>query len=131
MMGRSDFACVHQVLTFARRQQEARGTWSSTMSTYLPENIRFLRRFGADVLTAAAYRRQLRKELRRYVRFHARQCARLYRMKDKRFFGVHRTEVERILEEGGDDPEVQMAMMLVRTMLVRGGRAARYEPAKR
>jgi glycosyltransferase involved in cell wall biosynthesis len=131
LMDRSDFACVHQVLTFARRQQQARMTWSSRMSTFLPENIRLLRRYGPGVLEPDVYRLQLRKELRRYVRFHTRQCARVSRLRDKQFFGVHRTHVVRILEEGGRDPDVQVAMTLVKAMLMRGGRAARYEPAQR
>lgn len=131
VMSRSDFACVHQVLTFARRQQGARMNWSSAIGTYLPENIRLLRRYGPQTLELDTYRHQLRKELRRYIRFHVRQCARLSRLSDKRFFGVHLAAIDRIREEGGVDPEVEAAMLFVRTLLLRGGRAGRHDPTSR
>jgi hypothetical protein len=94
------------------------------MSTYLPENIRFLIRFGPAVLEPEQYRRQLRLELRRLIWFHTKQFPRPSRL-DRDFIAVHRAEVDRILEEGGDDPEVRTAMRFVQALLVRGGRRHR------
>jgi glycosyltransferase involved in cell wall biosynthesis len=131
IMSRSDFGLVHQVLTFARRQPGARLMWSSLMSTFLPENIRFLRRYGPGVVEPARYRRQLRADVSRYVYFHARQLPKLSRLRDKRFFAVHRAEIEGILADGDDDPEVRAAMILVKGMLLRGGHTEPYEPARR
>jgi glycosyltransferase involved in cell wall biosynthesis len=122
LMSQHDFGCVHQVLTFARRQPGARMEWAGNVSTFLPENIRLLRRYGPAVLEPERYRHQLRLELRRYIWFHARQFPKPSRLSDKRFFSVHRGEIAGILEEGGPDTEVQAAMLLVKAMLLRGGR---------
>ena len=120
LLSRHDFALVHQVLTFARKQAGARTEWAGEMSTYLPENIRFLLRYGPEVLEPHRFRRQLRLELRRYVWFHIRQVPKPSRLADGAFFAVHRAEINGILDEAGGDAEVRAAMLLVRAMLFRG-----------
>jgi glycosyltransferase involved in cell wall biosynthesis len=125
VMTRWDVGFVHHLLTFSRRQSGARTDWASAVSTYLPENIRFLRRYGPATLDPAVYRRQLRKELKRYVRFHVRQSAKPSRLADRRFFDVHRDEVAAIRAEGGRDAEVEAALLVVRMLLLRGGRRQR------
>ena len=52
----SDFACVHQVLTFARHQPDATESWSSKVNSYDPENLRFLIAYGKEAL-GPRYRR--------------------------------------------------------------------------
>jgi glycosyltransferase involved in cell wall biosynthesis len=126
VMSRADFGLAHQVLTFARRQPGARMSWSDHISTYLPENIRFLRRYGPGVLEPAVYRRRLRLELRRYIWYHMRQCAKPSRLFEKEFYAVHRAEIRGIEEEGGPDRDVQAALLLVKAMLLRGGRAGAF-----
>ena len=51
LLSRHDFGFVHQVLSFARRQAGSRLGWASRMNTYIPENIRFLLRYGHLALT--------------------------------------------------------------------------------
>jgi glycosyltransferase involved in cell wall biosynthesis len=114
-----DFGYLHQVLTFARRQSGARMSWASRMSTYTPENIRFLLRYGPSTLTEPEYRRQLRIELRKYVWFQAKQVPKPSRFSDVEYFSVHRAEIEGILDEGDDDVEVRAAMRMVKMMLAR------------
>ena len=108
----NDFGFVHQVLTFARAQQPGSrmAEWASALSTYIPENIRFLIRYGPDALDDGTYRRQLRLELRKYVWFHTRQLPKPSRIRDPRFFAVHRSEIEAILAESGGDAAVRSAM---------------------
>jgi hypothetical protein len=130
LLSRGDFGFVHQVLTFARRQPGARMTWASRMNTYIPENIRFLLRYGRDALDPPRYRRQLRLELRRYVAFHTRQLPKPSRLADGRFFAVHRAEIEGILAEGGDDPDVRRAIRIVKLLLLRGAGRASETPLR-
>ena len=122
VLSRNDFGFVHQVLTFARRAQPgSRMTeWADEMNTYGPENIRFLLRYGPAVLDRNVYRRQLRRELKKYVSFHVRQLPKPSRFADPRFFAVHHGEVDAILEENRNDSEVRATMLLVRAMLLRG-----------
>ena len=122
LMTQHDFGLVHEVLTFARREEGARTAWADDMSTYLPENIRFLLRYGPGVLDRDRFRRQLRFELRKYLRFHIRQVPKPSRLADKRFFAIHRAEIAGILEESRGDPEVRAAMLFVKGLLLRGGR---------
>jgi glycosyltransferase involved in cell wall biosynthesis len=127
LLSRAEFGFVHQVLTFARRQPGARMTWADEMNTYGPENIRFLLRYGQRVLGPHEYRHRLRIELRKYVAFHVRQLPKPSRFADSRFFAVHEAEIKGILDEGGGDPDVRAAMVLVRAMLLRGRRRAPAE----
>jgi len=122
VLSRRDFGFVHQVLTFARRERGRRQAWADAMNTYDPENIRFLLLYGPGVLGPAEYRERLRLELRRYVRFHARQLPKPSRLREPDFFALHHKEIDAILEDGGDDPEVRLATSVVRAMLARGGR---------
>ena len=130
-LSRSDFGFVHQVLTFARREQPGSRMleWADDLNTYIPENIRFLIRYGPRALDTDTYRRQLRLELRKYLKFHLRQLPKPSRLTDGRFFAVHRAEMEAILRESGGDADVRSAMLLVRTMLLRGWRGGRVETA--
>jgi glycosyltransferase involved in cell wall biosynthesis len=130
MLTRGDFACVHQVLTFARRQADAWMEWASAMSTYGPENLRFLLRYGPEVLTEEEYRRRLRFELRRYAWFHVRQAPKPSRRSGD-FIQVHRREIDGILEESRGDPEVRAVMVFIRALLLRGGKARTSGPPVR
>ena len=75
-----------------------------------PEMISFLIRYGPTILSADEYRRVLRRHLWRYVSFHIGQVPRPSRLRQAEFFGLHRAQVARILEEAGNDPEVELAM---------------------
>jgi glycosyltransferase involved in cell wall biosynthesis len=120
MLSRHDFAFVHQVLTFARKQSEARSTWSQTMNSSSPENILLLLRYGPAVLEDREYRARLRARLKSYIRWHIRQVPRISRLRDSRFFELHNSERALILAEANGDPDVQVAMGIVEAMLLRG-----------
>jgi glycosyltransferase involved in cell wall biosynthesis len=121
MLTRGDFACVHQVLTFARRQAGAWMEWSSAMSTTGVENLRLLLRYGPEVLTEEEYRSRLRLELRSYAWWHVRQVPKPSRLSGD-FIEVHQREIDGILDEARGDAEVRAAMLFIRALLLRGGR---------
>ena len=82
MLSRHDFAFVHQVLTFARRQPRRESDWADTMNSYEAEEIVFLLRYGGSVLDDAAFRTRLRALAQSYVYYHVRQVARVSRLRD-------------------------------------------------
>lgn len=55
----SDFGFVHQILTYTRRHAGAITSYASRMSTYRPEYIRILRRWGPRFLEQDAFERRL------------------------------------------------------------------------
>ena len=120
MLSRHDFAFVHQVLSFARKQPESRSSWSRKMNSSSPENILFLLRYGRAVLNDTEYRAHLRANLKSYVSWHLRQFPRVSRLRDSEFFELHGLERNLILAEADGDPEVRAAMGVVGTLLFRG-----------
>jgi glycosyltransferase involved in cell wall biosynthesis len=123
VLNNHDLGFVHQVLTFVRRQEGTRIQFSRNANTMAPEMISFLIRYGPTILSADEYRRLLRRHLWRYVSFHIKQVPRPSRLRQAEFFGLHRAQVARILEEAGDDTEVRLAMKAVEAMLCRRTRA--------
>ena len=119
MLSRHDFAFVHQVLTFARQQPEARTRWSDDMNSHAPEDIVFLLRYGRLVLDDAEYRARLRTRLKSYVWWHIRQVPRASRLRNPEFFEFHGSRRSLILSEANGDPEVEAAMGAVGTLLAR------------
>lgn len=95
--------------------------WADVVSTFVPENLRFLLRYGPEALTEEEFRDRLRLELRRYAWFHVRQVPKPSRLSGE-FIEVHRHETGAILEESRGDPEVRAAMLFIRGLLLRGGR---------
>jgi glycosyltransferase involved in cell wall biosynthesis len=122
MLSRHDFAFVHQVLTFARRQEGTAYGWSSRMGSQRAEEIVFLLRYGKGVLDDAEYRARLRRQLQRYIWWHIRQVARVSRLRDREFFDLHDVERRLILDAADGDPEVRAAIRIVSGLLARGGR---------
>jgi glycosyltransferase involved in cell wall biosynthesis len=124
MLSRHDFAFVHQVLTFARRQPGSLNSWSQNMNSHAAEEIVFLLRYGRLVVDDAAYRARLRTLLKRYVWWHVRQSPRISRLRSPEFFEFHRSKRRQILAESNGDPEVAAAMGAIGVLLRRGaGRA--------
>jgi hypothetical protein len=119
VLNNHDLGFVHQVLTFVRRQAGARGQFSRNANPGDPEMISLLMRYGPPVLSAEEYRRVLRHYLRAYVWWHVRQLPRPSRLRQAEFFGLHRAQVARILDEAGEDAEVRLAMKTVEAMLRR------------
>ena len=123
VLNNHDLGFVHQVLTFVRRQAGSRIQFSRNANTMGPEMISFLIRYGPPILPADEYRRLLRRHLWAYVSFHIKQVPRPSRLRQAEFFGLHRAQVTRILEEAGTDEEVRLAMRAVEAMLYRRTRA--------
>ena len=119
MLSRHDFGFVHEVLTFARRQPGARLEWAERHGTAFPENIRFVLKYGHEVLDPSEYRARLRATLRKYLWFHMRQFPKPAGRLGPAFYAVHRAELEAIRGEGKSDPAVRRAMALVRLLLLR------------
>jgi hypothetical protein len=123
VLSNHDLGFVHQVLTFVRRQAGTRGQFSRDSNSSEPEMILLLIRYGPTVLSAEEYRRVLRRHLWAYVWWHVRQLPRPSRLRQAKFFGLHRAQIVRILEEAGEDDEVRLAMRTIETMLRRRTRA--------
>jgi glycosyltransferase involved in cell wall biosynthesis len=123
VLTRSDFGLVHEVLTFTRRPPAGETPVSVRLSTYTPENLRMLLRYGPDVFGEAEFRRRLRIDLAEYVWWHAKQRLRPSRHGDDEFRAFHLRAVELISAEAGEYGEVKRAMRLVRRLL-RNGRTS-------
>jgi glycosyltransferase involved in cell wall biosynthesis len=119
MHSRYDLAFVHQVLTFARQQPQARTRWTANINSAGPEAIIFLLRYGKLVLNDDEYRARLRALLRNYVWWHIRQFPRPSRLRDSDFFEFHRSRRRLILADANGDPEVGLAMSMVGALLAR------------
>jgi glycosyltransferase involved in cell wall biosynthesis len=115
----ADFALVHQVVTFSRRQAGSRITWADRVKSFWPENLRMLLRHGPGVLSPAELRGRLRYELAVYVWFHAKQRIKPSRWNDDEFHRFHRRMVGKIKEEAPNYPEVRAALTVVGALLNR------------
>ena len=115
----SDFALVHQVVTFSRRQEGSRITWADRVKSFWPENLRMLLRYGPQVLSRDEFRNRVRYELAVYVWFHAKQRIKPSRWHDEDFHRFHRRMVRVIAAESGGRSDVRMATALVGALLNR------------
>jgi hypothetical protein len=116
----ADFALVHGVMTYSRRQPRSRISWSSSIKTFTPENIRLLLKYGPVVLTPRELRQRLRRELAVYVWFHLKQGLKPSRWRDRDFHVFH-SRMTRVLEtESSHDSEVVAATTVIRALLNTG-----------
>ena len=74
-------------------------------------------RYGPGTVDETEYRARLRFELRRYVKFHAKQSLKPSRHRDKEFRAFHRRASKLITVEAKGDNEVRRAMGVVQTLL--------------
>ena len=113
----SDFAIVHQVVTFSRRQHDSEITRTERINSNWPEGTRMLLRYGPRVLSRTELRERLRFELAVYLWFHAKQRIKPSRWRDDEFRRFHE-QVSRILEDEAEgDRETRIAMKAVRALL--------------
>ena len=120
MLSRHDFAFVHQVLTFARQQPEARTSWSDNMNSIAAEDIVFLLRYGQLVLDDAEYRAA-------FERASGGTCGGMFASFRDRLDSRSRVlRVPAVAAEphprrtGRDDAEVRAAMGFLKMLLLRG-----------
>ena len=121
---RADFALVHQVTTFSRRQPGSHNTRSSRVQSYWPENMRMLLRYGPLVLSAEEFRSRLRYELSVYLWFHAKQRVKPSRWHDRDFHTFHRRMLRLLRGESRDDKDVKVATAVIGAFLARVGEAS-------
>jgi glycosyltransferase involved in cell wall biosynthesis len=124
----SDFALVHEIMTYSRRQPGSRIAWSYAVASVPPELLRMLLKYGPLVLSEEEFRGRLRHELSQYVWFHLKQRLRPSRWRQKDFHRFHRRMTRRIKEESRGDREVAGAMAVVDLLLNRVEEGARPEP---
>jgi glycosyltransferase involved in cell wall biosynthesis len=124
LLSRHDFAFVHQILTFARDQQESRSRWSRALNSIPAEDIVFLLRFGPLVFDDDEYRALLRSRLRTYLSWHVRQAARNPRPTSD-FVTFHHEKRRQILAEAHGDTEVVATMAALRLLLARSAISGR------
>ncbi len=120
----ADFALVHQVTTFSRRQPESQNSRASRVQSYWPENMRMLLRYGPCVLSANEFRSRLRYELSVYLWFHAKQRIKPSRRHDRDFHTFHRRMLKLLRSESGDDREVELVTAAIGALLADVGEAS-------
>jgi glycosyltransferase involved in cell wall biosynthesis len=118
MLTRYDFAFVHQVLTFARRQPDARTPWADRLRSQKAEDVVFLLRYGKLVLHPDELRVRLRRQLMRYIYWHLRDFI-SPSSRDPSYFTFHAAKRRQILDEANGDPEVVAAMAVLGALLLR------------
>ena len=123
-LARSDFGFVHEVLTFTRRQGGTRSDWAEDINSHIPENVRFVLRYGERALEPAAYRAAVRRELGKYLEYHFKRRVRPWIVKPAGFRAFHLAQIDRIRVEGDGDRTVAAGARLAQTLV--GGRE---EPA--
>jgi glycosyltransferase involved in cell wall biosynthesis len=82
-----DFGFVHQVLTFTRRHDEARTSYSQVTNTNLAEGLKMLQQYGPVYLTKAEYAKHLDQTLAYYYQFLTQS---MFRNREKNFWDYHR-----------------------------------------
>lgn len=114
---RSDFALIHQVLTYTRIASSGETPKSQRLSSYRPENLRMLVRYGPGALSQSEYRARLRLELRAYVKWHLKQSLKPSRHRDEDFRAYHRRVAGLIAAEANGDGDARRAMRVVLTLM--------------
>jgi glycosyltransferase involved in cell wall biosynthesis len=128
----SDLGFVHQVLTFTRLHPGALTSFSHRVDTYVPENLREFIRYGPALVPPARYRTMLRRELIAYFWFLSKEAVKPARWRDEPFHDYHRREIDHLLREAGEDPQIAAVLRLCRRLLRaprRGRPAARPDKA--
>ncbi len=86
LLEESDFAFVHQVLTFTRVREGSLTKVSEELHTDLAGTLRVLTTYGPHFLTPAEWRERLDAHVDEYYRFLGK---RLFRRRDERFWRMH------------------------------------------
>jgi glycosyltransferase involved in cell wall biosynthesis len=117
----ADLGFVHQVLTYSRRPPRSESSFSDRLTTYAPEAVRLVIRYGPQCLTGAEYRRRLRFVLWLYVRLHLRRALRPSGA-DHDFHRFHAEALDRVVADAPADPDVRRAAKVIRLLLRRPSR---------
>lgn len=112
-----DVAFVHQVLTFTRLHDGALTGFSHRVNTYISNDGRMLLRYGAAALEPGEYRGALRRWLRRYAWFLAKQALRPSRWRQPEFRRFHRREIAALLSVAQGDHATSAVLSACRASL--------------
>lgn len=104
----ADFALVHDVVTYSRRQAASRISWANAMNTYDPENIRLLLRYGPVVLRPDELKSRLRLELTKYLTFLTKQRLKRPRSLVDGFWSFHGDQIRMIVRDAGSESDLGM-----------------------
>jgi glycosyltransferase involved in cell wall biosynthesis len=87
LLQHTDFGFVHQVLTYTRRPQEARSSFSRRLGTNVVEHLLMVKKYGPIYLQPAEYEACLQRHLREYFQFLAKSA---FLRPDRQFWRYHR-----------------------------------------
>ncbi|HMQ30310.1 MAG TPA: glycosyltransferase, partial [Chloroflexaceae bacterium] len=91
LLREGDFGFVHEPLTVTRVHAERTTTFARRMNSFLPGNLRAIRRYGRFYLDEGEYRALLARKERQYDRFLAQA---LLARRERAFWAFHRREGE-------------------------------------
>jgi glycosyltransferase involved in cell wall biosynthesis len=122
---RSDFGVVHQVVTYHRDVTSPETVRSDRLSSYRPDRLRMLIRYGPEVMTSTEYRHVLREGLADYVAQqrrlflsrHTKGRVMRSRKPDREAIGFHERAIELLAAEAPEDRDVQRAVRALRFYL--------------
>jgi glycosyltransferase involved in cell wall biosynthesis len=106
-----DFGFVHQVLTFTRRHDEARTSYSQAMETYLAEGLKMLVQYGPTYLTKAEYAKRLDQILADYYQFLGKS---LFKHREEYFWDYHQ---KALMEAGNPLRSVKLAQSVIKEII--------------
>jgi glycosyltransferase involved in cell wall biosynthesis len=94
LLRETDFAFVHQVLTFIRTHDEsATATMTSSYNKIILSNLDLFLRYGPIYLTADEYEAQLKVRFRQYYHFLANS---LFSLREKDFWRYHKQAIQNL-----------------------------------
>jgi glycosyltransferase involved in cell wall biosynthesis len=122
---RSNFGVVHQVVTYHRGVPSPETRRSGRLSSYRPDRLRMLLRYGPEVMTSASFRQLLRERLAQYVvqqrrLFLSRHTKGLFmpsHRADKEAIAYHAGAIGMLAAEAPHDRDVQRAVRALRFYL--------------
>jgi len=101
----SDVGFVHQLLTFTRMHDGALTTFSLRVHSHLSNHGRWILRYGPASLGPDSYRKTIRRWLKDYGLFLAKQTLKPARHRQREFHDFHRNEIETLMGDAECDPE--------------------------
>lgn len=94
LLQETDFAFVHQVLTFVRTHDEsATATITASYNKIILSNLDLFTRYGPIYLSPIEFKKQLAVRLNKYYGFLARS---LFNLKEKDFWKYHKQTIQKI-----------------------------------
>ena len=93
LLRRCDFGFVHQVLTYTRIREGSLRAFSERYSTYLPNYVDRLLKFGPAVLSQDELSARLKEYLVAYYQYLADS---VFRRREKEFWAYHRAKMESV-----------------------------------